>query len=100
MSLSFRVGRVAACYRRDDVQPPNLRFAPVRGKPGCSQLQCPLWRDLRPAAYREDLQQVLRLVGEGHIKPLVGGTWPLTQVAEAHRALESRSVAGKIVLLP
>jgi NADPH:quinone reductase-like Zn-dependent oxidoreductase len=60
----------------------------------------PQWRDLRPVAYREDLTQILRFVADGTIKPLVGATWPLTQVAAAHRALEGRSVTGKIVLLP
>ena len=56
------------------------------------------WRDSRPLAYRQDLAAVLRLVGEGVLSPLVGATFPLRDAAEAHRALEARTVAGKIVL--
>jgi NADPH2:quinone reductase len=42
---------------------------------------------------------VLRLVADGALSPLVGATFPLREAADAHRALETRSVAGKIVLL-
>jgi NADPH:quinone reductase-like Zn-dependent oxidoreductase len=42
---------------------------------------------------------VLTMVGEGRLAPLIGATYPLKEVAEAHRALESHSVSGKIVLV-
>ena len=57
------------------------------------------WRDARPLAYQLDLAAVLKLVGDGALSPLVGATFPLREAAQAQRALESRSVAGKIVLL-
>ncbi len=60
----------------------------------------PVWRETRAHAYRDDLATVLRLVAEGAISPLVGETLPLRDAARAHRAMESRSVSGKIVLLP
>lgn len=60
----------------------------------------PIWRDRRPAAYRRDLEQVLQLVGSGTLKPLLGATYKLKDASAAHRALETRSVSGKIVLLP
>lgn len=59
----------------------------------------PVWRDSRPTAYQEDLAAVLKLVGDGTLSPLVGATFPLREVAQAHRALETRSIAGKIVLV-
>lgn len=59
----------------------------------------PVWRDSRPAAYREDLAAVLKLVGDGTLSPLIGATFPLREAAQAHRALETRSIAGKIVLV-
>jgi NADPH:quinone reductase-like Zn-dependent oxidoreductase len=59
----------------------------------------PIWRDSRPAAYRADLASVLKLVGDGTLSPLVGATFPLREAAQAHQALETRSIAGKIVLL-
>ncbi|MDP3748606.1 MAG: medium chain dehydrogenase/reductase family protein [Phenylobacterium sp.] len=57
------------------------------------------WRDGRPLAYQQDLAAVLKLVGDGVLSPLVGATFPLREAAQAHRALETRSVAGKIVLV-
>ncbi|MBC7956830.1 MAG: zinc-binding dehydrogenase [Cytophagales bacterium] len=58
-----------------------------------------VWRDARLAAYRADLTQVLQLVGSGALSPLVGATFGLRDAAAAQKALESRSVTGKIVLL-
>lgn len=60
----------------------------------------PAWRDLRAQTYRDDLATVLKLVAEGAISPLVGEVLPLRDAAKAHRAMESRSVSGKIVLIP
>lgn len=36
----------------------------------------------------------------GKLRPLVGHAFPLEQASEAHRALENRETAGKVVLLP
>ncbi len=52
--------------------------------------------DIREAA-RLDLA---RLAGEGRLRVLVAATYPLEEVAEAHRALTGSHAAGKIVLLP
>lgn len=67
---------------------------------GIATYAIPAWRELRARAYREDLSTVLRLVGDGAVKPLVGEILPLGEAAKAHRALESRSLSGKIVLVP
>jgi NADPH2:quinone reductase len=37
---------------------------------------------------------------EGRLRLHIGKTFPLTQVAEAHRFLESRQSTGKLILLP
>lgn len=58
-----------------------------------------VWRDGRPLAYQQDLATVLKLVGDGTLSPLVGATFPLREAAQAQRALETRSVSGKIVLV-
>lgn len=57
------------------------------------------WRDARIETYRKDLTSVLALVADGTLSPLIGGTFPLKEAAKAQRELESRSVAGKLVLL-
>jgi NADPH2:quinone reductase len=63
----------------------------------------------RPTVYtyiarREDLErgaaELFELVGSGKVKIETGGSWPLAQAAEAHRALESRRTTGSLVLLP
>ncbi|RIX27811.1 medium chain dehydrogenase/reductase family protein [Amnibacterium setariae] len=59
---------------------------------------------LRPAAFRrrqhEDLAAVLDLVARGEVVPEIAARFPLEQVAEALRLAESRTVRGKVVLLP
>jgi NADPH2:quinone reductase len=40
------------------------------------------------------------LIVGGKLKPHVGGTYPLSAAADAHRAMLSRATTGKIVLDP
>lgn len=49
---------------------------------------------------RPKLEMMKKLIERGQIKPVIGMTFPLTQVAEAHRKLEAgdESVRGKIVI--
>jgi NADPH2:quinone reductase len=46
------------------------------------------------------IQDLSRWVAERRLSPAVGHRFPLAQVAEAHRLMESRRSYGKIVLLP
>jgi NADPH:quinone reductase-like Zn-dependent oxidoreductase len=57
------------------------------------------WRDNRTSVYRRDLAHLYEMVAQGKINPLIGATFVLRDAAKAQRALETRSVAGKIVLL-
>jgi len=56
------------------------------------------------AASREELEwrasDVLGWVASGRLKLRIDRTYPLSEVAEAHRDLESRKTAGKLLLLP
>lgn len=56
------------------------------------------WRDARPAAYARDLGALMAMVGDGRLDPEIGAVLPLERASEAHRMLETASVAGKIVL--
>ncbi|MGB0696883.1 MAG: NADPH:quinone oxidoreductase family protein [Rhodospirillaceae bacterium] len=58
------------------------------------------YRTLRPQALAASLQQCLDWWAEGKIRPLIGRTFPLTEAAQAIKALRDRCVAGKIVLVP
>jgi NADPH2:quinone reductase len=52
-------------------------------------------QDLRAAA-----AELFGVIESGAVKIKIGQTWPLAEVAEAHRALESRQTMGSTVLLP
>ncbi len=49
---------------------------------------------------REDLDQVVRLVAEGKLAPVVDHVFPLADAADAHRRMAERKLFGKLVLTP
>ena len=55
-------------------------------------------------ASREELRtratEVFQWLEEGSLKVRVGGKFPLSDAASAHRALESRATTGKLLLIP
>ncbi|WP_020667094.1 zinc-binding dehydrogenase [Amycolatopsis nigrescens] len=53
-----------------------------------------------PSAYREDLAEVLKLLAEGKISPLIAKTAALEEAADVQRQLEQGAVTGKVVLTP
>ena len=59
---------------------------------------------VRPAAFyrraRTDLAQLLDLLADGALTPQIATRLPLAQAAEALRLAESRTVFGKVVLIP
>lgn len=61
-------------------------------------------RRLRPARFRahqrEDLTTVLGLLADGTVTAHVAARFPLTEVTAAMELAESRTVRGKVVLLP
>jgi NADPH:quinone reductase-like Zn-dependent oxidoreductase len=80
-------------------------------KPG-GTLVSVVWREL--PADRDDIKKVFfvqeakqvqltelaRLVDEGHLRPQVGGVYPLAQAVEAYRAKAAGGVPGRMVLQP
>lgn len=55
---------------------------------------------LTPASLRQSLEHLFALAVSGKIKITIGGSFPLNQVAEAHRLVENRETIGKVVLHP
>ncbi|HXQ50498.1 MAG TPA: quinone oxidoreductase [Stellaceae bacterium] len=53
-----------------------------------------------PAVYREAAAELFDLIARGVLKLEIGGSYALKDAAAAHRAVEERSVAGSLVLLP
>ena len=55
-------------------------------------------RKKHPGWFKADLQQLFRLLGEGKITPLIGQTFPLEHIVEAHKAFEESRLTGKILI--
>lgn len=59
---------------------------------------------LRPRRFRtqlrEDLTAVLALLADGTLRPQVAARMPLTEIHAAVRLAESRTIVGKVVLVP
>jgi len=55
-----------------------------------------IWNN--PERYARAQQLILRGLAAGHLKPVIAKTFPLAQIAEAHRYLESNQQLGKIVV--
>lgn len=51
-----------------------------------------------PEHVRSGLSELYGLVAQGRVRTIIGGRYPLSKVADAHRALESRGTIGKILL--
>jgi NADPH2:quinone reductase len=54
----------------------------------------------RPQLLAEAVTDLMTLIGDGDLRPVVGETYPLGAAADAHRALLSRESVGKLVLDP
>ena len=51
-----------------------------------------------PGQHRENMEQVLRWVSEGKLKPHVHATYPLEETGTAIRLLDQRVVKGKVIV--
>jgi NADPH:quinone reductase-like Zn-dependent oxidoreductase len=52
----------------------------------------------KPDVYARAHELILQGLRQGHLKPVIARTFPLTQIVEAHRYLESNQQIGKIVV--
>jgi NADPH:quinone reductase-like Zn-dependent oxidoreductase len=51
-------------------------------------------------ATEPEVRHVLDLAATGRVSPVIAATFPLDQVADAYRLMESRAQFGKIVVMP
>jgi NADPH2:quinone reductase len=58
------------------------------------------WRAARPELARQEMTEVADHVAAGRLRTSVHATFPLTEVAEAHRLLEDRTHLGRILVIP
>ncbi len=52
----------------------------------------------RPEDYRHDVGQLLQLLGNGEISPLVARRFELSEAAAAHELLARKALPGNVVL--
>ena len=52
----------------------------------------------KPEVTREIGTEVMRLVDEGFVRPIVGARFPLERAAEALKLIDERGATGKVVL--
>ncbi|MFN8414497.1 MAG: zinc-binding dehydrogenase [Anaerolineales bacterium] len=57
------------------------------------------FKEKHPNWFVDDLTQLMRLLEQQKIKPVISKKMPLTDAVKAHQLLEARGVKGKIVLL-
>lgn len=57
-------------------------------------------RDRHPDWFRDDLLELIRLLREGAIHPVVDACIPLAEARRAHELLETAAAKGKLVLIP
>jgi NADPH2:quinone reductase len=53
-----------------------------------------------PELLRKRTAQLFEWIVAGDLKVRIGGVYPLAEAAQAHRAIESRSTVGKLLLIP
>ena len=49
---------------------------------------------------KEDMRQIVEVLNQGKIRPVVHEVFPLERAADAHRMMEERNFFGKLVLVP
>jgi NADPH2:quinone reductase len=54
----------------------------------------------KPGMVKEPMAEMLEMVADGNLSPIVGATYPLAEARQAHEDLRSRRTTGKLVLDP
>ncbi|MFW6641109.1 quinone oxidoreductase family protein [Nocardiopsis algeriensis] len=76
------------------IQPSNLmRFSTTVGG-----MWLPHVWQLPGNVMKQAMDELFAMVAEGSLRPIQGGTYPLSEAREAHEALRSRTTVGKLVL--
>jgi NADPH2:quinone reductase len=93
-------GRLVAHGQAGRTQPKPINAGPLMQK---SRAVIGFWLAhcmARPAMLNAAMDELLPLVAEGALKPVVGGRYPMAAVREAHQDLLARRSTGKLVLDP
>lgn len=81
-----------------------VTYGATTGAEGCQDIRLMFWKQLRiigsTMASHAEFLEVMGLVLDGTLEPVVDVVWPLERAGEAHERLEAGRSFGKIVLTP
>lgn len=81
-----------------------VTYGATTGAEGCQDVRLVFWKQLRiigsTMASHAEFLEVMELVLDGALEPVIDVEWPLERVGDAHRRLEAGEGFGKIVLTP
>jgi NADPH:quinone reductase-like Zn-dependent oxidoreductase len=81
-----------------------ITYGATTGAEGCQDVRLVFWKQLQiigsTMASHAEFVEVMGLVFNGSLEPVVDVVWPLERVGEAHERLEAGEAFGKIVLTP
>jgi NADPH:quinone reductase-like Zn-dependent oxidoreductase len=94
----------ASCVRALSPDGCLVTYGATTGAQGCQDIRLVFWRQLRiigsTMASDGEFREVMRLVLDGTLEPVIDVVWPLERAREAHERLEAGEQFGKIVLTP
>ena len=76
----------------------ELSIPVMKSMGNCSMLRFVLVYNIPDEAKRRAIGDVTSCIAQGAYKPTIGLTVPLEQIAQAHEALETRAVKGKVLI--
>ena len=68
-----------------------------QGRGLCGYMSFP-YNTERPDVYRADLAELMRLLRDGDLDPVIGARFPLEEIRRAHEMLNASGAVGKIVV--
>jgi len=81
-----------------------VTFGATTGPKGQIDIRLAFWKQLQiigtTMSSRSEFEEVMSLVFQGDLEPVVDVVWPLEKAREAHQRLEAGEQFGKIVLTP
>lgn len=81
-----------------------VSYGATTGSKGNVEIRLAFWKQLQiigtTMSSRSEFEEVMSLVFEKELEPVIDIVWPLEKVRDAHRRLEAGEQFGKIVLTP
>lgn len=81
-----------------------VTYGATTGPRGQVEIRLTFWKQLQiigsTMASRSEFEEVMALVFQGELEPVIDVVWPIDKIRQAHERLEAGAQLGKIVLTP